>query len=133
MPRSGSTLVEQILASHSRVGGVGEVTLLEQAGKSLVRRGWQEQCLEFHVSERNVHTASSGQVRQPLSPPARPRRAFAHRAFRRFHPVNQKTAYRAFLALRFRIGKAVSKSLDAQWKPSRKGGFNIFILFVIKL
>ena len=35
MPRSGSTLVEQIISSHSKVRGGGELTHVEKLGKSL--------------------------------------------------------------------------------------------------
>ncbi len=37
MPRSGTTLVEQILASHSQVHGAGELVLLGQSVKSIER------------------------------------------------------------------------------------------------
>ncbi|RME34024.1 MAG: sulfotransferase, partial [Gammaproteobacteria bacterium] len=40
MPRSGSTLIEQILACHPQIGAAGEVTALEQAGGGLARRLW---------------------------------------------------------------------------------------------
>jgi hypothetical protein len=36
MPRSGTTLVEQIIASHSRVTGAGEVALLQAACQKLI-------------------------------------------------------------------------------------------------
>lgn len=36
MPRSGTTLVEQIIASHSRVTGAGEVALLQSACQKLI-------------------------------------------------------------------------------------------------
>nr|WP_321460177.1 sulfotransferase [uncultured Cohaesibacter sp.] len=37
MPRSGTTLVEQILSSHSQVEAAGEVELMSQVGTALVR------------------------------------------------------------------------------------------------
>ena len=41
MPRSGTTLVEQILASHSQVYGVGEMKLLGQSVNSIKRTSGQ--------------------------------------------------------------------------------------------
>ena len=35
LPRSGTTLVEQVLASHSRVHGAGELRLARQAFESI--------------------------------------------------------------------------------------------------
>ena len=35
MPRSGTTLIEQILSSHSKILGAGELTYLSQFGKNL--------------------------------------------------------------------------------------------------
>ena len=37
MPRSGTTLVEQIISSHSQVTGAGELSFVEQFGGSLAR------------------------------------------------------------------------------------------------
>jgi tetratricopeptide (TPR) repeat protein len=42
MPRSGTTLVEQILASHPRVYGAGELTALAQIASSLQDADWCE-------------------------------------------------------------------------------------------
>ncbi len=39
MPRSGSTLIEQILASHPRIHGAGELTDLEMAARSVLTAG----------------------------------------------------------------------------------------------
>ena len=36
MPRSGTTLVEQIVASHSKVYGAGELIYLQQVWKNFV-------------------------------------------------------------------------------------------------
>ncbi len=51
MPRSGTTLVEQILASHPRVFGAGELQLARNAFKNLPgatqRRGYPYQCVEY--------------------------------------------------------------------------------------
>jgi len=41
MPRSGSTLIEQILASHPRIHGAGELTNLETAARSVLTTGNQ--------------------------------------------------------------------------------------------
>lgn len=37
MPRSGTTLIEQILASHSRVHGAGEISALPDAGSEILK------------------------------------------------------------------------------------------------
>jgi hypothetical protein len=39
LPRSGTTLIEQILASHSQVFGAGEITLVHHAWAALGRQG----------------------------------------------------------------------------------------------
>jgi hypothetical protein len=39
MPRSGSTLIEQILASHPQIHGAGELTDLETAAGSVLNAG----------------------------------------------------------------------------------------------
>lgn len=41
MPRSGTTLVEQILSSHSEMAGAGELTYISQIRQSLLRRSAQ--------------------------------------------------------------------------------------------
>ena len=41
MPRSGTTLVEQIIASHGEVRGAGELTFFPEQVPALVRRGGQ--------------------------------------------------------------------------------------------
>lgn len=46
MPRSGTTLVEQILSSHSKVGGAGEVKYLMEALK-----GWKNQQGAFDLKQ----------------------------------------------------------------------------------
>jgi tetratricopeptide (TPR) repeat protein len=50
LPRSGTTLVEQILASHSRVHGAGELVLVRRSFDAipglLGRSEWPTQCLE---------------------------------------------------------------------------------------
>ena len=44
MPRSGTTLVEQIVASHSRVFGAGELTIISKAAAELglIDEGWTQ-------------------------------------------------------------------------------------------
>ena len=37
MPRSGTTLVEQIISSHSKVTGAGELNFAAQFGASIAR------------------------------------------------------------------------------------------------
>ena len=37
MPRSGTTLVEQIISSHSQVTGAGELSFVGQLGSSIAR------------------------------------------------------------------------------------------------
>ncbi len=41
MPRSGSTLIEQILASHPQIHGAGELTDLEEAARTVLDAGSQ--------------------------------------------------------------------------------------------
>lgn len=53
MPRSGTTLVEQILASHSRVYGAGELRLLDQ---SVLTAGWDSASLSLDQL-RSVRTS----------------------------------------------------------------------------
>jgi tetratricopeptide (TPR) repeat protein len=45
MPRSGSTLIEQILASHPQVHGAGELTALEQAVNSVLGSVQYPECV----------------------------------------------------------------------------------------
>ncbi len=59
MPRSGSTLVEQILSCHPQVGAAGEVTALEQAGGGLARRIWQDPGLMGRLSPEEVAGATA--------------------------------------------------------------------------
>jgi Flp pilus assembly protein TadD len=69
MPRSGTTLVEQILASHPKVFGAGELTDFERYARRIVAHcglDWDDACLEFHKTQRPVLTASMVQVRQPI-------------------------------------------------------------------
>ncbi len=47
MPRSGTTLVEQILSAHSRVGAAGEVELMSQLGTAIVRE-------QSHLSSQTI-------------------------------------------------------------------------------
>jgi hypothetical protein len=42
MPRSGTTLIEQILASHSGVHGAGEINALGQAAHSTLKAAWSK-------------------------------------------------------------------------------------------
>ena len=37
MPRSGTTLVEQIISSHSKVTGAGELPYVDQFGRSIAQ------------------------------------------------------------------------------------------------
>ena len=46
MPRSGTTLVEQILASHSRVHGAGELMTLAQLIQPVLASGYEETSLQ---------------------------------------------------------------------------------------
>jgi tetratricopeptide (TPR) repeat protein len=69
MPRSGSTLIEQILASHPQVHGAGE---LDAAEKSLVEMRWP---YEGYLQQG---PESLPQAMARFSPPPRP----AHRYFR---------------------------------------------------
>ncbi|HFD80763.1 MAG TPA: sulfotransferase family protein [Gammaproteobacteria bacterium] len=56
MPRSGTTLVEQILASHARVYGAGELTAMENIARSLCSgaayRSGYPACLEGITAQR---------------------------------------------------------------------------------
>ncbi|MEZ5722264.1 MAG: sulfotransferase [Paracoccaceae bacterium] len=51
MPRSGTTLVEQILASHSQVHGAGELRMLSDAMKAI---GWDEDKVGGGPSVKNL-------------------------------------------------------------------------------
>lgn len=61
MPRSGTTLVEQILASHSRVHAAGELGLL---GQSVSASGWQSTGLAGEVlrSVRDAYFSGLGRI-----------------------------------------------------------------------
>lgn len=58
MPRSGSTLIEQILASHPRIFGAGELRFLSQAAKAFRGRSVHEFFPEV------ANHLSAGQLRQ---------------------------------------------------------------------
>ena len=55
MPRSGTTLVEQILASHRQVFGAGELDLFEQATADLVGKGAFPEAVERLSAEDLEH------------------------------------------------------------------------------
>lgn len=96
MPRSGTTLLEQILCSHPAVFGAGELlenAFLEVQYEDIVadmegqaRRlidwvglPWDDACLNFHETKRAIRTASVTQVRQPIYPSSVGRwRHYAH-------------------------------------------------------
>ncbi len=63
MPRSGTTLVEQILASHPRVFGAGELRLATRTFNSLPgatrRRGLPYECLDYLDRDAVLHLAQT--------------------------------------------------------------------------
>ena len=62
MPRSGTTLVEQIIASHSRVTGAGELALLQTACQKLLIGGGGNSAIVRMLA--NVPVAEMAQVGQ---------------------------------------------------------------------
>ncbi len=61
MPRSGTTLVEQILASHSQVYGAGELSLLERAVRSGAREDVSDPVSQL-ASIRETYRAGLGDI-----------------------------------------------------------------------
>ena len=54
MPRSGTTLVEQIISNHSQVHGAGELTFIDRFG-AIINRGGQVANLENILKVRNSY------------------------------------------------------------------------------
>lgn len=61
LPRSGSTLVEQILASHPQVYGAGEAHLSHAAMTSAIERWCQKACFALCMADRLQRHAASDQ------------------------------------------------------------------------
>jgi hypothetical protein len=61
LPRSGTTLIEQVLASHSRIHGAGELRLVRRSFESipgvLERSDWPIQCLSHLEAPAVAHLA----------------------------------------------------------------------------
>ena len=57
MPRAGSTLVEQILASHSQVEGTSELPDIPLIVQSLVAKNWQDSAAAYPAVVRDLATA----------------------------------------------------------------------------
>jgi hypothetical protein len=78
MPRSGTTLAEQILASHPDVFGAGELTYWDRAltrvtalsagrAEAAAVAVLADDYLDFHLTNRTVNTVSNWQVRQKIN------------------------------------------------------------------
>ncbi len=69
MPRSGTTLAEQIIASHSTVYGAGELTTLSQIARPIVMNSWQgggsSTDENLHQSIRSAYLAELGKFDVP--------------------------------------------------------------------
>ena len=81
LPRSGTTLIEQILASHGRVYGGGELTLVRDALRSLpniMRRAENPLACLLHLDQETTRVLAKGtsngsrlSIPQPIGSPTR--------------------------------------------------------------
>jgi tetratricopeptide (TPR) repeat protein len=62
MPRAGSTLVEQILASHSRIEGTSELPDIPLIVQSLVAKNWQDSAAAYPAVVRDLAAADLNQL-----------------------------------------------------------------------
>ena len=64
MPRSGTTLCEQILSSHSKITGAGELNYLADAlGMTRVLQPSNEQIKSFEITLNNSHSLSAARTK----------------------------------------------------------------------
>ena len=62
MPRAGSTLIEQILASHSQVEGTSELPDIPLIVQSLVAKNWQDSAAAYPAVVRDLAAADISQL-----------------------------------------------------------------------
>ena len=62
MPRAGSTLIEQILASHSRVEGTSELPDIPLIVRSLIAKNWQQQAAAYPAVVRDLPAQEFAQL-----------------------------------------------------------------------